>query len=467
MKADAAQKLISDLKDKVAAAPEIAQNLGVGIERPTIIEKEFHNVVRETELNLNDVVLETPKVIAQQRMTGIGPRDAKLFADNTMTPIQMIGKLRLQFDGEDGRPAPNATYALQATRKDSDEKIQLRSGKTDSRGYTSVNLSNIELDSIEKIDVIIHDASLDKINPHIYTLSKDRILDGLVLAVPHIIPVPKTLVEKLHDWMDNHDSTETPGTIEDPDDIDLSISPASFGLNEEHIDGNCCLRPRTEFPAKEYYFRQTVRLTDIEDVRLVFNGEKEKERTGVASPIDYGDDSASTYAVLGGNLLIGLSNLYRHGWYPAGRGLGRLLYSTSLAPCEDINLAFIDWTRSERDTRSESRTQTEQMEHDLQHDRSIDEVVDSVLRENQEGSSAAGGGGASLDLGFFSIGGGGVVPPAHPQGGALCTLQRCKISRIVCRKVRRLSGISALPLSQPPISESLNVFRRVQYIITI
>ncbi|WP_201595240.1 hypothetical protein [Psychrobacter fulvigenes] len=95
MKADAAQKLISDLKDKVAAAPEIAQNLGVGIERPTIIEKEFHNVVRETELNLNDVVLETPKVIAQQRMTGIGPRDAKLFADNTMTPIQMIGKLRL------------------------------------------------------------------------------------------------------------------------------------------------------------------------------------------------------------------------------------------------------------------------------------------------------------------------------------------------------------------------------------
>lgn len=407
VKADAAQKLISDLKDKVAAAPEIAQNLGVGIERPTIIEKEFHNVVRETELNLNDVVLETPKVIAQQRMTGIGPRDAKLFADNTMTPIQMIGKLRLQFDGEDGRPAPNATYALQATRKDSDEKIQLRSGKTDSRGYTSVNLSNIELDSIEKIDVIIHDASLDKTNPHIYTLSKDRILDGLMLAVPHIIPVPKTLVEKLHDWMDNHDSTETPGTIEDPDDIDLSISPASFGLNEEHIDGNCCLRPRTEFPAKEYYFRQTVRLTDIEDVRLVFNGEKEKERTGVASPIDYGDDSASTYAVLGGNLLIGLSNLYRHGWYPAGRGLGRLLYSTSLAPCEDINLAFIDWTRSERDTRSESRTQTEQMEHDLQHDRSIDEVVDSVLRENQEGSSAAGGGGASLDLGFFSIGGGG------------------------------------------------------------
>lgn len=407
VKADAAQKLIADLKDKVAAAPEIAHNLGVGIDRPVVVEKEFLKVVRETKLNLNDVVLEMPKGVAQQRMTGIGPRDAKLFADNTMTPIQMIGKLRLQFDGEDGRPAPNATYALQATLKDSDEKIQLRSGKTDSRGYTSVNLSNIELDSIDKVEVIIHDASIDKLKPHIYTLSKARIFDGLMLAVPHIIPVPRTLVEKLHDWMDSHDSTETPGTIEDPDDIDLSISPASFGLNEEHIDGNCCLRPRTEFPAKEYYFRQTVRLTDIEDVRLVFNGLREKERTGVAAPIDYGNDSASTYAVLGGNLLIGLSNLYRHGWYPAGRGLGRLLYSTSLAPCEDVNLAFIDWTRSERDTRSESRTQTEQMEHDLQHDRSIDEVVDSLLTENQEGGSIAGGGGASLDLGFFSIGGGG------------------------------------------------------------
>lgn len=290
---------------------------------------------------------------------------------------------------------------------DSGEKVQLRSGRTDSKGYTSVNLSHIELDKVKQLEVLIYGSGKEQDEPYRYTITPGIIAEGLHLAAPHIIPVPKDLVDKFEEWVKSQDGPETPGTIEDPDDVDVNVSPASFGLNEEHIDGNCCLRPRTEFPAKEYYFRQTVRLTDIEDVRLVFDREKSKDRAGVSSPIDYGDEGASTYAVLGGNLLIGLSNLYRHAWYPVGRGLGRLLYSTSLAPCEEINLAFIDWSRSERDTRTESRTQSERFEHDLQHDRSIDEVVDAVLSETQSGSSSAGGGGASLDLGFFSIGGGG------------------------------------------------------------
>ncbi|RMF15842.1 MAG: hypothetical protein D6758_09055 [Gammaproteobacteria bacterium] len=401
----AAQKLIAGMRDEAARAPQLAAILGLETPRPEPVEPVIPSIVAETQIPVKDIDLEVPTGIAQPRLTGIGMRDPLKLDGDTLKPVKMVGKLRMQFGGEDGRPAPNAPYALHATLKGSDAPLQLRSGRTDSKGYTSVNLSDIEVERLEKLDVLVYGAA--GAQPFRYSLGHDILVNRPGILAPHFIPVPKDLIDKFEEWLSNQDGPETPGTIEDPDDVDVTVSPESFGLNEEHVDGNCCLRPRTEFPAKEYYFRQTVRLTDIEDVRLVFNGEKPVQRSGVKAPIDFQDQSESTYAVLGGNLLVGLSNLYRHAWYPAGRGLGRLLYSTSLAPCEEVNLAFIDWTRSERDTRTESRTQSERMEHDLQHDRSIDEVVDSVLRERQTGRSSSGGGGASLDLGFFSIGGGG------------------------------------------------------------
>lgn len=85
-----------------------------------------------------------------------------------------------------------------------------------------------------------------------------------------------------------------------------------------------------------------------------------------------------------------------------------------------MNLAFIDWSRQERDTRQESRTASEQLDHDMDRDRSIEELVDSVLEENQSGSSSSGGGGASLDLGIFSIGGGGALPVARLPDAVTC-----------------------------------------------
>ncbi|HEB81817.1 MAG TPA: hypothetical protein ENJ11_03025 [Gammaproteobacteria bacterium] len=404
---DSTQKLIADLKKKAAEAPDLAATLGLEIQRPAAVEPIIREVIEETRLTPKNIKIEEKEQLVPPLFSGVGPRDARRISGNTVTPVQMIGKFRMLFNDESSRPAPNASYRLQAKLKGEKNSVLLRSGRTDAKGYTSVNLTDVALDKIERLDVIIENAAADDDSPFVYSFTREALANNVRLLAPHIILVPKTLIDKLREWMDSRENPDAAGTIEDPDDIDATISPESFGLNEEHIDGNCCLRPRSEFPAKEYYFRQTLRLTDIEDVRLVFNNQKEYGRKNVAAPMDYGDDSFSTYAVLGGNILVGLSNLYRHGWYPVGRGLGRLLYSTSLAPCEEINLAFIDWTRRERDTRTESRTQTEKLEHELQHDRSIDEVVDATLEENQSGSSTSGGGGASLDLGFFSIGGGG------------------------------------------------------------
>lgn len=400
-----AKKLVAELKRKATIDDDIAAALDLQIDRTIPTEFEPRVVATETKLSRRNVEAVEPASYTVKHATSTGPRRPQRIADGKLEDVQLLGKLRLQIGSEDGTPARHAPYQLRAKLKSATEAVHLRYGKTDIRGYTAVALPNLPVEEIEHIELVF--AARAGQSAFTRTLKRTALLAGLTLARPHFVAVPKSLIEKLEEWRATQPDEDAKGTIEDPDEIDLSASPESFGLNEEHIDGNCCLRPRSELPAKEYYFRQTVRLTDIQDTELVFAERKKVARSAVGSPLDFLDESASTYAVLGGNVLVGMSNLYRHAWYPKGRGLGRLLYSTSLAPCEEVNLAFIDWTRSEQDTRSERGAQSERLAHELQHDRSIDEVVDAVVTESQSGSSSSGGGGASLDLGFVSIGGGG------------------------------------------------------------
>ena len=167
-----------------------------------------------------------------------------------------------------------------------------------------------------------------------------------------------------------------------------------------------------------------------------------KGRVPIQAPIPFGGESPSDYAVRGGGPLLGFANLYSHSWNPVGRGLGELLYSLALAPCEQINLAFVDWTRSEVDTRREYTAASERFEHELNHDRSISEVVDAVLEEEQSGSSTAGGGGASLDLGIFSIGGGGGHTTSSSSGRR--EIQASTVQEISDSVVQRGSALRSL-----------------------
>lgn len=82
---------------------------------------------------------------------------------------------------------------------------------------------------------------------------------------------------------------------------------------------------------------------------------------------------------------------YETSWNPINHGLGEILHSLTLAPCEQVNFAVIDWKRSDDTQRTEDQTLTESLEHELRRDRFIEEVVDGAVRETQRGKSFLGG----------------------------------------------------------------------------
>ncbi len=98
---------------------------------------------------------------------------------------------------------------------------------------------------------------------------------------------------------------------------------------------------------------------------------------------------------------------YEITWTPVGHGLGRLLYSLPLAPCESVKIAVIDWKREDTLLREEETSLAEQLKHNLLREREIEETVQSSLREMQRGSSFMGGVGvaASASIKVVNLGG--------------------------------------------------------------
>ncbi|MCK0155384.1 hypothetical protein MWU49_16840 [Alcanivorax sp. S6407] len=391
-----------ELQNEAARSPEIASALGLE-SRPLAELDELPAVVKAAKFETMNIELAASEYANLTPVASEWPRGGRIIKDGVAEPVQTVGKVRMLVNGENGEAAGNVPFRLEAKDAETGKPLILRHGNTNKFGYASVNLGNFPVNRLSDMQIVVGQGNDDDGGIQRSPIMEASIATHRDLGVPHQVFLRPDILEKLKPRFPDLDGPDIPGTIEDPDDIDIKNSPRSFGLNEEHVDGNCCLRPRTEFPAREYHFRQIVRLKEPD---LNFR-EKAIPRQEVRAPIPFGDESASVYGLTGGNILLGTVNMYRQGWYPVGRGLGELLYSLALAPCEQVNLAFIDWSRTQRDTRVESRVQREQMEHELSHDRAIEEVVDSVLTEKQTGESHSGGGGASLDLGFFSIGGGG------------------------------------------------------------
>jgi hypothetical protein len=399
------------LESEAAAFPDIADALGLVTEhdREPI---ELADVVEPAKFETLKISLKDKPMTAMAPLASGWPRAGRVVRDGESSPLEVVGKVRMQVNGAQGEAAQNVPFRVVATDANSETQMVLRQGVTNPYGYASINLGNLVVDNVKDLRIVVGSGDEDGDSAQSVVLARETLLTHRDLGVAHQLTLRPDVLEKLRPHFPKRPDLERPGTIEDPDDSDINNSPQSFGLNEEHVDGNCCLRPRTEFPARQYHFRQVVRLNEPPLVAT----RKQIPRQEVQAPIPFGDESPSIYAVTGGNLLLGTVNLYRQGWYPVGRGLGELLYSLALAPCEHVNLAFIDWSRRERDTRVESRVAREQLEHELNHDRNISEVVDSVLSEHQSGSSSSGGGGASLDLGFFSIGGGGGSTSSSTSG---------------------------------------------------
>jgi len=143
---------------------------------------------------------------------------------------------------------------------------------------------------------------------------------------------------------------------------------------------------------------------------------------------------------------------FKQRWKADGYSLGDLLYSLPLAPCQEKQIAIIDWDREERARRSEEQAVAESIEADISRERDISEIMNSSLRENINASSYNKTSGTSAGIGggiFGAIGGlfGGV---SHSGASSRSNANQSS--------ARNLSG-STLNRLQDSISQSASSLR--------
>lgn len=347
--------------------PESPEDVFEGIEAPKFEQFEIKESVPDRPL----------------RLTAGWPRQMREERSGLLEQATGPTKVRVRLVDEDGEPLAGRRFVVVGLRDKGEGPVA--EGISDARGYGAATV--IET-GWKDLTITLPISGSEGSVPPIPIGDLQRLAYG-PLGLSHVIRLPRAKAKALPQLVNAADTS----VVQDPDADDVKNSPDSFGLNEEHIDGNCCLRPQQQFATREYLFRQIVRFDEPLLVRI--SNKQKADRVPIKGPVPFRTESEATYNVLAATPVIGAVNLYRQGWFGVGRGLGELLYSLSLAPCQHENLAFIDWSRTERDTREESTATAEQLMHRLNHDRSINEIVDAVIEEQQTGSSATVVGGRS------------------------------------------------------------------------
>lgn len=100
----------------------------------------------------------------------------------------------------------------------------------------------------------------------------------------------------------------------------------------------------------------------------------------------------------GPEFLTGKAVEYEISWHSTGFSLGDLIYSVSLAPCEQVNLGFSDWTVNVSATRSESTALQETQAVTTRRETTLSEVMHAT--SDIETKANTFGGNLSLSLAF-------------------------------------------------------------------
>jgi hypothetical protein len=232
--------------------------------------------------------------------------------------------------------------------------------------------------------------------------------------------------------------------VQRPDPLDWKLSPGSFVADRPIVvgEGACQVLLPTEahkFATTTYRFTQVVRRFPLVDEGVKTHGfSASNQDTGEAlnelglarlssgTPADSSEGSGTAMLrmvpppppgtpSLATGISLDLSKpleagqvlSFRQTWSPLGHSLGKIAYSLPLAPCESVNIAIIDWSRSDQAVRADQAKSTENLVHSQRRDRSIDEVIDATLSESQ--------GGWSLQLGV----GGAIGGPGQALAGGL------------------------------------------------
>jgi hypothetical protein len=184
------------------------------------------------------------------------------------------------------------------------------------------------------------------------------------------------------------------GSIQNPDLLDLEISPGSFGVNSGVERSSSC----------GSYSPSQATIRDVAVLRTILTPEGMPGGKWPKAPES--KLTATSPAPLDADYVLPTARLakMRQQWWYVGATLGDIVYSLPLAPGETVQLATIEWSRQDRISRADTVKSLDQLSHTLTHDRTLSETIEAALKENQNGFSLMGGtstssnAGASLDL---------------------------------------------------------------------
>jgi len=173
-------------------------------------------------------------------------------------------------------------------------------------------------------------------------------------------------------------------SIQRPDAVDWELSPYSFASRSsaELGEGSCQVLLPESSAERELNFQRVVRISPP-------IGDSPPPLPGIVQSVDVRRDIVNdTHSAL---LKLAQVLEFRQQWFPLGHSLGQVVYSLALAPGESVDIAVIEWSRSDTAVRRDTVTETEQLLHQQTHDRSIEESVNAALSESQGGWSLLGG----------------------------------------------------------------------------
>ncbi len=321
-------------------------------------------------------------------------------------------KLRLfLLDEQSGRPARSVRVNLVAELRSDEEvaididaasanELSLGLLQSDHVGYVSFHLEPIPEASsiISRLFIRLPARPGER---HYLSDGWDKIPNQ---AIPIRVRDASTVVEK----------TRSLPSVQNPDATDWTISPGSFSAQAIEVVGQdgCETLLLSNAPVQRYGFVQVMREPVEKDDLLQPAVPSQCDQKGSSPAICFRRGVVVEYEVT---------------WRPMGHGLGEVLYSLPLAPCESVKMAIIDWARTDAASRGEDLSSSEQLFHNQRRDRTIEEIVRGTISEWQRGGSLIGAAGGTYSYGSGSIAaslGAAYLTSAGDRNAAADTVQR-------------------------------------------
>lgn len=300
--------------------------------------------------------------------------------NNNLENVQNLKVRILVLEKDSNKPLKGLPICLESLGG-SNQSQQKKLLVTNKKGYVSFKLTRIDTSQVDAIKIFPLD--YESLNT---TLSISEVLQKEF----HYLPVPQ-----------GHPSLTLVGLFEGlqsyelPDRIDYqmagnqlaSLYGASMGGNncdceDNPIDTGFCEKLLPGFNLKRNYGLH----------QLAFKGDlKPSEAILIDGSSPYCvSDVKYTDPYLKPKLKVreGESLEFDVEWCFLGHSLGELINSFSLAPCESIKLATINWVRRDTVQRQDETTSVEYLNHDQRHDRLIDETMDVSVKERSIGGSS-------------------------------------------------------------------------------